>query len=292
MMNYISETDLILNADGSAYHINLFPHEVADTIITVGDQDRVAEVSKHFDHIEIKKGKREFVTHTGRIGQKRITVISTGIGTDNIDIVLNELDALVNINLDTRTVNSQLKSLDIIRIGTSGAVQADVELDTLLVSSAAFGLDPLMHYYQHSLSAHDAALLQAFKEAIPASYQLCPYYASAGQALLDTLATDLPRGITITAPGFYTPQGRQVRAQTATPQLLSVLQSFSAGNQRITNLEMETAGIYGLATNLGHQAISFNVILANRVTQQFSKQPLVVMEQSIVQVLERITNSK
>jgi uridine phosphorylase len=289
-MKYISETDLILNTDGSAYHISLLPHEVADTVITVGDQDRVAEVSKHFDSIELKKGKREFVTHTGYIGKKRITVISTGIGTDNVDIVLNELDAMVNIDLKTRVVNPELRSLDIIRIGTSGAVQADIPVDSILVSTAAFGLDPLMHYCEHTLTTDEAELLQAFKDRLPPHYQLHPYIASASAQLLKTLAYDLPQGITVTAPGFYTPQGRQVRAKSSTPELLDIIQSFNSHQQRITNLEMETAGIYGLADNLGHRAISFNIILANRVTHQFSKQPQKIMEKSIVQLLERIAS--
>ncbi|MVN89732.1 nucleoside phosphorylase [Mucilaginibacter aquatilis] len=289
-MEYISETDLILNEDGSLYHINLLADEVADTVITVGDQDRVGEVSKHFDHIELKKGKREFLTHTGYIGKKRITVISTGIGTDNVDIVLNELDAIVNINLQTRQVNKNLRSLNIIRIGTSGAVQADIEVDTVLVSAAAIGLDPLMHYCDHELTADEAGLLTAFKSSLPKHYQLHPYVASAGAKLINTIAHDLPHGITITAPGFYTPQGRQVRCKSSTPQLLSVIEKFEHNNQRITNLEMETAGIYGLASNLGHQAISFNVILANRVKHQFSKQPYHVMQNCITNVLDRVVN--
>jgi uridine phosphorylase len=290
-MKYISETDLILNTDGSVYHLNLLPNEIADTVITVGDQDRVAEISKHFDRIELQKGKREFITHTGYIGQKRITVISTGIGTDNVDIVLNELDALVNINFETRIVNNKLRSLDIIRIGTSGAVQADVAIDSLLVSSAAFGLDSLMHYCEHSLTTYEIDLLKAFKNSWPAQYQLHPYIASASSALLNSLAKDIQQGITVTAPGFYTPQGRQVRAKSSTPQLLNVIQNFSAHHQRITNLEMETAGIYGLANNLGHRAISFNVILANRISHQFSKQPQKVMETYIVNILERIVQN-
>lgn len=290
-MKYISETDLILNTDGSVYHLNLLPNEVADTVITVGDQDRVAEISKHFDRVELQKGKREFITHTGYIGKKRITVISTGIGTDNVDIVLNELDALVNINFETRVVNKDLRSLDIIRIGTSGAVQADVAIDSLLVSSAAFGLDPLMHYYEHSLTAYEIDLLKAFKHSLPAQYQLHPYITSASTILLNSLAKDIQQGITVTAPGFYTPQGRQVRAKSSTPQLLHVIQNFGVHNQRITNLEMETAGIYGLANNLGHRAISFNVILANRISHQFSKQPQKVMETCIENILERIVQN-
>ncbi|MBS7564007.1 nucleoside phosphorylase [Mucilaginibacter sp. Bleaf8] len=290
-MSYISETDLILNADGSAYHINLFPDEVANTVITVGDQDRVAEVSKYFDHIEVKKGKREFVTHTGRIGNKRLTVISTGIGTDNIDIVLNELDALVNINLQTRQIKPELKSLNIIRIGTSGAVQTDIEVDSLLASSAAFGLDPLMHYYEQLLTAHETALLDAFKAALTSNNSINPYFTPAGEKLLTALGGGLPQGITITAPGFYAPQGRQVRAKNTIPELMQIVQDFKFAGERITNLEMETAGIYGLAQSLGHQALSFNIILANRITHQFSKRPLQVMDNYIKQILERIVSS-
>jgi len=287
-MNRISETDLILNTDGSVYHLNLLPEDVADTVITVGDQDRVPEVTKYFDHIEVKKGKREFVTHTGRISNKRITVISTGIGTDNIDIVLNELDALVNIDFETREVKQHLKSLDIIRIGTSGAIQSDIAVDTLLVSTAAFGLDSLMHYYEQQLNGDEQFLLRELEMALPLSYRFKPYIASASEQLLYTLGEGLQKGITISAPGFYSPQGREVRAISKTPQLMDILQQFNVNNNRITNLEMETAGIYGLAGALGHNALSFNVILANRVSQIFSKEPLKVMDNFIKEVLERL----
>lgn len=291
-MNPISATDLILNADGSVYHLNLLPGEIADTIITVGDQDRVAAISKYFDHIEFKKAQREFVTHTGSIGNKRLTVISTGIGTDNIDIVLNELDALVNIDFATRMPHANLQSLHIIRIGTSGAVQADIPVDSLLVSALAFGLDPLMQYYKQDLSEHEKSLLNSFAAALPGTYKIAPYIASANKALLDTLGAGLQQGITITAPGFYAPQGRQVRAISAMPDLMDSIQNFKAGDQRITNLEMETAGIYGLAASLGHKALSFNLILANRVTQTYSKQPVKVMDDSIKQVLEKLADNQ
>lgn len=287
-MKRIAETDLILNADGSAYHLNLLPDDVADTVITVGDQDRVAEITQYFDHIELKKGKREFITHTGTIANKRITVISTGIGTDNIDIVLNELDALVNIDFNTRLPHTDLRSLNIIRIGTSGAVQADISIDSLLVSSAAFGLDALMHYYKQDLSAQEQELLADFKSALPKEYQLSPYIASADASLIKALGQDTLQGITITAPGFYAPQGRQVRAKNVMPDLMDIIQNFNSGGLRITNLEMETAGIYGLAASLGHKAISFNVILANRVTQNFSKQPAKIMDHYIKQLLDKI----
>lgn len=288
-MTPIAETDLILNADGSVYHLNLQPGDVADKVITVGDPDRVGEVSKYFDHIELKKGKREFITHTGTIGSKRLTVLSTGIGTDNIDIVFNELDALVNIDFKTRVVNSDLRSLNIIRIGTSGAVQKDIEVDTLLLSSAAIGLDPLMHYYLQNLSNDEQGLLGAFNLALSCS-NLSPYVASAGTDLLAALGDSEQQGITITAPGFYSPQGRQVRAVAAVPQLMEVIQQFNFNGQRITNLEMETAGIYGLAATLGHQAVSCNVILANRATQVFSSQPAAIMDYYIRHIIEKLVN--
>lgn len=288
-MSRISETDLILNADGSVYHLNLLPGDIADTVITVGDPERVAEVSKYFDRIELKKSKREFTTHTGTAGGKRITVLSTGIGTDNIDIVMNELDALVNVDLQTRRPKKDLQSLNIIRIGTSGAVQASIPVDSMLVSEMAFGLDTLMHYYRQDLSADEQLLLNEFRAALPKSQPLLPYTASADKTLLDELAIGLPLGITVSAPGFYAPQGRMVRAKLAFSGLMEAIQGFSSGAKAITNLEMETAGIYGMASVLGHRAISFNVILANRVTQQFSGQPQQVIDASIRQVLERLT---
>jgi len=289
-MNHISETDLILNTDGSIYHLNLLPGDIADTVITVGDPDRVSEISRYFDTIELKKGKREFITHTGYLNNKRLTVLSTGIGTDNIDIVFNELDALVNIDFKTRTINPSLRSLNIIRIGTSGAVQANIPVDSMLISSAAFGLDPLMHYYQQTLTIAEQQLLNAFKSILPAATPLSPYIASADETLLAALGQGEQQGITITAPGFYSPQGRQVRAVAIMPQLMSTIQQFNFNGNRVTNLEMETAGIYGLAASLGHKALSCNVILANRVTQTFSTQPAKIMDHYIRQLLEKLIN--
>jgi len=290
-MTRIAETDLILNSDGSVYHLNLLPEDIAGTVITVGDPDRVAEVSKYFDRIELKKSKREFVTHTGTIGNKRITVLSTGIGTDNIDIVLTELDALVNVNLKTRLPNHNLHSLDIIRIGTSGAIQADIPIDSLLVSTAAFGMDTLMHYYKQNTNPEGEKLLADFKLALPANCAFLPYIAQCDKFLIDKLANGLQQGITISAPGFYAPQGRQVRASLAVKGLMEAIQGFRSGDQRIANLEMETAGIYGMAAALGHRAVSFNVILANRVTQKFSSKPNEVMDVCIRQVLDRVTRN-
>lgn len=287
-MQKLSEADLIINPDGSIYHLNLLPEDIADTVITVGDLDRVAEVSKYFDSIEVKKGKREFITHTGYIGKKRITVLSTGIGTDNIDIVFNELDALVNIDFETREVKKELKSLDIIRIGTSGAVQEDIPMGTILASSFGLGFDALMHYYIHEISGDEHSILDSIKSHFSHIKNLHPYLTAADQNLLLTIGKGMEQGITITAPGFYAPQGRQVRAKNAVPNFINLLNTFEQGKHRITNLEMETAGIYALAKTLGHKALSVNAILASRVKFEFSSEPNKIVEKAIKMVLERL----
>ena len=283
----ITTTDLILNKDGSVYHLNLLPEDLADDIITVGDPDRVGEVSKHFDKVELRKGKREFITHTGYIGSKRISVISTGIGTDNIDIVLNELDALVNIDLDRRVYLDKLKSLNIIRIGTSGAMQTDIPIDSILVSEYAVGLDALMAFYTYEASREEKAILRAIVSQAPAFKPLKPYVCAASKLLLRKIGKDLPRGITVTAPGFYAPQGRELRFNKSIPNFIKQLSSISKDNLRLSNLEMETSGIYGLANILGHQAISVNAILASRVKYEFSKNPGKTIDKTIKLVLER-----
>ena len=283
----ITTTDLILNKDGSVYHLNLLPEDLADDIITVGDPDRVGEVSKHFDKVELRKGKREFITHTGYIGSKRISVISTGIGTDNIDIVLNELDALVNIDLDRRVYLDKLKSLNIIRIGTSGAMQTDIPIDSILVSEFAVGLDALMAFYTYEASREEKAILRALVSQAPAFKPLKPYVCAASKLLLRKIGKDLPRGITVTAPGFYAPQGRELRYTKSIPNFIKQLSGISKDNFRLTNLEMETSGIYGLANILGHQAISVNAILASRVKYEFSKNPGKTIDKTIKLVLER-----
>ncbi|HAL54602.1 nucleoside phosphorylase [Sphingobacterium multivorum] len=283
----INASELILNADGSIYHLNLLPEDLAGTVITVGDPDRVAKVSKYFDRIELKKGKREFITHTGYLGNKRLTVISTGIGTDNIDIVLNELDALANIDFANRTVKSTLSSLHIVRIGTSGAVQQDVEMGTILASAYGVGLDALMNYYQGSYDGEEQALQVELAKYFSA-LNLNPYVAKAGAGLLDRIAFDLPKGVTLTAPGFYAPQGRTVRSTNTIPNFIDLINSFQYKGQRFTNLEMETAGIYALANMFGHQALSINAILASRVDGRFSSAPEEVVDKAIQLVLERI----
>lgn len=287
-MSRISETDLIINPDGSIYHLNLRPEDLATTIITVGDPDRVPEVSRYFDKVEPRKGKREFITHTGYLGNKRISVVSTGIGTDNIDIVLNELDALVNINFATREINETLVSLDVIRIGTSGAIQHDLPMGTILASSYGLGLDTLMNYYVAQEDAHESELLKSIRGQLTGFEAAVPYLNSSSNTLMAKIAGELPRGITVTAPGFYAPQGRNVRATAKYPLLIDQLAAFSMGEHRITNLEMETAGIYALSKILGHQALSINAVLASRVNLTFSEQPQAVVDHAIQYVLSKI----
>ena len=284
----IPETELILNPDGSVYHLNLLPGDLAETIITVGDQDRVAQVSKYFDRIDLKKGKREFLTHTGWLGQKRVTVISTGIGTDNIDIVLNELDALANIDFATRKVKDKLLSLDIVRVGTSGALQAEIPLDSVLIADYGLGFDALMNFYPKQNTDQEAELLQHLDAVFTGINLPKPYLTAASLSLVQKIGFGLPSGITATAPGFYAPQGRQVRAANAVPNFIEKLQSFQHQQQKITNLEMETAGIYALAKVLGHQALSVNVILANRISLQFSKNPQLAINHAIKLILDRL----
>jgi len=280
----IPETELVLNADGSVYHLNLLPEDVADTIILVGDQDRVPEVSKHFDKIEIKKQKREFVTHTGFLKNKRISVISTGIGTDNIDIVLNELDALVHVDLATRQTIENPRKLKIVRIGTSGAIQASIPVDTILVSEAAIGLDNLLWYYQIPANWEVPQMAEALKLPF-----IKPYHVKASKQLNDAMPQTWMRGTTVTCSGFYAPQGRQLRKQIHNPSFIQDLSSFQIPNSQLTNFEMETAGILGLSALFGFEAISINVILANRITHQFSQNPHLKMKEAIETVLMKLT---
>lgn len=282
-------SELILNPDKSIYHLNLLPNDLADTIITVGDPGRVAQVSAHFDRIEIRKGKREFLTHTGFYKENRITVLSTGIGTDNIDIVLNELDALANIDFDSGRVRETKRRLTLIRLGTSGSVQPDLEPDTLVLSTHAIGLDGLRHFYAGGGASKDP-LAQAFIEqvALPSGTAL-PYTAQADPELLARFsAPEAKEGITVTNPGFYGPQDRQLRLASRYQSLGRQLSAFRFHSMRITNLEMETAGIYMLASLLNHRAISVNCILANRIEGTFSKRPRQAVEDMIVFALHKL----
>jgi uridine phosphorylase len=271
MMPIIPESELIINARGAIYHLGILPEELADTVITVGDPDRVAEVSRHFDHIECKLQHREFVTHTGNLRGKRLSVISTGIGPDNIDIVMNELDALVNIDFRTRQVREHRRSLRIIRLGTSGSLQADIPVDSFVASTYGIGMDNLMHYYRTEHQEDERQILQAFITQTQLQSHLSQPYVFAGStALLKEFTHGIFHGITVTCPGFYGPQGRVLRLGLALPELNQRLTGFSFGNHRITNFEMETAAIYGLGRLLGHQTLSLSAIVANRVDMTFS----------------------
>lgn len=287
----LEASELILNDDGSIYHLNLQPHQLAHTIITVGDPDRVGEVSKHFDTIEHRVGKREFHTHTGTLKGKRISVVSTGIGTDNIDIVFNELDALVNIDFKTRTIKSQLTQLDIIRVGTSGAVQSHIPVDSFLLSQRGIGFDSLFHWYEND--GGDSAFAKAVAEQLHLSEQAArPYTISCDKKLADIFKSDeVLIGNTITNVGFYGPQSRQLRLKPAHHQLNASIESFEYEGEKLTNLEMETAGIYAMASLLGHRAVSLNAILANRATGEFSKNPKSIVEELITFTLQQIVDN-
>ena len=286
-MNRIAESELIINSRGAIYHLDLTPEELAPTIITVGDPERVQAVSKHFDTIEHRSSHREFVTHTGYIGKKRLSVVSTGIGTDNIDIVLNELDALANIDLVTRTVKPQLSHLTIVRVGTSGALQADIPVDSYVASSHGLGIDNLLNFYRQENNAEELDILQAFNRHTQMNSNLsAPYIASAGPSVQKNFVDGFHTGITVTCPGFYGPQGRVLRLNLLDHTLVDKLTGFRYGNHRITNFEMETSGIYGLGKLLGHQCLSLSAIVANRVDRVFSKDGNAAVEGLIKKTLD------
>ncbi|RKF03439.1 uridine phosphorylase [Tenacibaculum lutimaris] len=285
----IQHSELILNPDGSIYHLNLRPEHIATDIIFVGDQYRVDKVTKHFDTIEFSTQKREFKTTTGTYKGKRITVISTGIGPDNIDIVLNELDALVNIDLNTRKVKENHTQLNITRIGTSGSLHNDIPVDSFLLSSHGLDLNGLLQSYQVDEISHpdlEEAFIKHTNWSTKKSY---PLIVSNGKALEDKLISDkVYKGITATAGGFYGPQGRVLRLPLQDPDLNKKIDSFNYNNNRITNLEMETSAIYGLAKLLGHNAASMNAIIANRANGTFSEDPYKVVNDLIVYTLEKL----
>jgi len=282
---FIPDSELIV-LNGRVYHLNLKPEMVADTIIVVGDPERVPKVSMYFDKIELQVASRELVTHTGYLGGKRISVISSGMGTDNVELLMTELDALVNVDLETRTVKPVTRSLEVVRIGTSGCLQGDIPIDAQLVSVAALGLDTLMSFYQWSDMPEDE------KESLKVQQQLGlpfkPYFARASARLVEKIGADMHEGITVTAPGFYGPQGRQVRLQPAIPGFVDQLASMSTPLGRFTNLEMETAGYYSLGRLLGHEMLSVNVLIANRATQKFSSDHDKAIDNLIRIVLDRI----
>jgi len=271
-MKAIEASELIINDRGAIYHLNVRPEELAETIITVGDPERVASISKYFDKVEFKLSHREFITHTGLIGNKRISVVSTGIGPDNIDIALNEIDALVNIDFATRIINEQKKSVSIIRMGTCGSLQGEVGVDQLVAGTHGLGIDNLMHFYSIQNNEEEKVILNAFENHTQiTSHGIRPYIATASAALIKHFNEGYSHGITVTCPGFYGPQGRILRLPLKMPNLVDQMTSFSYNNHRIANFEMETSAIYGLCNLLGHQCLSINVIIANRVKKEYSK---------------------
>jgi uridine phosphorylase len=289
-MQRIAESELIINDRGAIYHLDVKPAELAENIITVGDPDRVKEVSKHFDKIEIQRQHREFVTHTGTLGNKRISVVSTGIGPDNVDIVLNELDALVNIDFESRTINPDLKQLNIIRIGTSGSLQADIPVDSFVASTHGLGIDNLMNFYLHENNEEEQQLLQAFvtQTQLHSGFSN-PYIAGAAASLMRHFVEGYHQGITVTCPGFYGPQGRVLRLGISNPNLIDRLTEFEFGKHRITNFEMETSAIYGLGKALHHNCLSLSAIVANRIHKNFSSGGGALVEKLIIKSLEIIS---
>jgi uridine phosphorylase len=287
-MNMIESSELIINARGAIYHLDLRPEEIGDTIITVGDPSRVEKVSKYFDQILFKSQHREFITHTGRIGNKTVSVIATGIGPDNIDIVMNELDALVNIDLEKRTINPVKKHLKFIRVGTSGSLQPHIDVDSFVASTYGLGLDNLMHFYPVQQTEIEIELLSNFKAQVQLNPNITPYINSASAFLLAQFTDGCKAGITATCPGFYGPQGRNLRMGLAMPNLNEQLTAFRFGNHQITNFEMETSALYGLASVMGHQALSLSVIVANRLAKKFSTDVDATVEKLIKHTIERI----
>lgn len=285
----IKESELILNPNGSIYHLNLRPENIADTIIFVGDQDRVEKITKHFDNIEFSTQKREFKTQTGNYKGKRLTVISTGIGPDNIDIVLNELDALVNIDLETRKIKAEKTSLKIVRIGTSGSLQAEVPVDAFVLSTHGLDLNGMLHFYDLKDITNPEVEDAFIKHTNWSSEKARPLVIGNSSALEKKLESDkVFKGVTATAGGFYGPQGRVLRLALQDNDLNTKMDNFSFEGVKVTNFEMETSVIYGLAKLLGHEACSMNAIIANRATGNFSEDYQLAVEKLIEYTLDKL----
>ncbi len=290
-MDPISHTDLILNPDGSIYHLHLVPDEIAETVILVGDPGRVQQVSAHFDRVDTEKSNREFVTCTGVYHGKRITALSTGIGTDNIDIVLNELDALVNVDLASRTLKPDQKRLSLIRIGTSGAIHADIAPGATIVTSVAGGFDGLYHFYRDDAKVTVPGLAKSFMGfAGWTSPRADPYFIRGSERLGSLLSGEgQVTGITISTPGFYGPQVRSIRLTAVDPLMIQKLGSFTFEGMRINNFEMESSALYALSALLGHDAITLCVAIANRASREFLDNYTPAVDDLIGMVLDKIT---
>jgi uridine phosphorylase len=286
MSKRIPESELIINTDGSIYHLNLKPEHLASTVIAVGDPDRVKKVSQHFDSIEFEISKREFVTHTGLYKGKKITAISTGMGTDNIEIFMTELDALVNIDFNTRLPKEKHASLDIIRIGTSGSMQNDIPAGSLLASAYGIGLDTLMTFYKTDYSTLEKTVGEIIQKELDIPFT--PYCIQGSQKLLEKVGKSLLVGNTVTCPGFFGPQGREVRVKPAIPDIIEKLGNIRLDDFRLTNFEMETAGYYAMGRLLGHEVISLNAIIANRITHEFANNAYDIVDDLIIQTLDNL----
>ena len=289
-MQHFSETDLILNKDGSVYHLNLKPENVADTILLVGDPGRVHKVSRHFEKVEFEMNQREFITHTGYIGKKRLTVLSTGMGMDNIEIAMIEIDALFNIDLKKRKPKNKTTSVQFIRIGTSGAIHENIDVGTHLISEYAVGLGNLMSFYDLKQTEEENAINQILHQKFRFPFE--SYCVKCSDNLNRLFEENLQRGVTITTPGFYAPQGRSIRVPTKYANFLDELIYLHASNFWFTNFEMETAAIYAMSRLLGHEAISLNAIIANRMKKTFAKDPNKVIDELILNTLKKLTETE
>ena len=288
----IKESELILNQDGSIYHLNLKPENIANTLLFVGDQDRVEKITKHFDTIEFSTQKREFKTQTGSYKGKRLTVISTGIGPDNIDIVINELDALVNIDLKTRKKKDKLTSLNIIRIGTSGSLQKEVPVDSFVIGTHGLDLNGMLHFYQIDSICKPDIEAEFIRQTNWSPKKAKPIIIDNSKELEKIFDSDqVYKGLTATAGGFYGPQGRVLRLPLQDPELNKKMDTFNFNGFKVTNFEMETSVIYGLSKLLGHKALSLNAIIANRATGNFSKNTQKTIERLIEYTLHKIAET-
>lgn len=287
----MKESDLILNEDGSIYHLHLRPEDIPDLILLSGDPGRISKISEHFDHVDFKRQNREFVSHAGTLKGKKLLALSTGIGPDNIDIVMNELDALVNIDLNTREINGHRRSLTIVRIGTSGTLHADIPVGTLVTASHGMGMDGSLHYYRRLVDVTDHDLTREFiRQTDWPAFLPMPYIIPGTSSLIQKLSSRGILGITVTASGFYGPQGRELRLRSSFPGMLDSLAKFSYKNHRIVNFEMETSSLYGLGAMLGHEVATICVLLANRATGEYIRTMKEDEEKLITYVLEKMTS--
>jgi uridine phosphorylase len=287
----MKDSDLILNSDGSIYHLNLKPEEIPDLILLSGDPARISKISDHFDHVDFKRQNREFVSHAGTLKGTKLLALSTGIGPDNIDIVMNELDALANIDLNTRELNGNRRSLTIVRIGTSGTLQADIPVGTMAIASHGMGMDGSLHYYRRLVDVTDHDLTREFiRQTNWPAFLPMPYIIPGTAGLIQKISSKGILGITVTASGFYGPQGRELRLRSSFPGMLDALAKFSYKNHRIVNFEMETSSLYGLGAMLGHQVASICVLLANRITGEYTRSAQNDEEKLISYVLEKMTS--